>query len=494
MVERNKYIATYIDSIIKSFRFFNNDTVTIRMNGMKKFLESDPECFEFISLMSTYSFILCVDGDNDCISNIDVECSSNNVDTHFAFQLSNIPSLIELCNKTGISLLTLILMRIISMYISRTKTLYKAFALDLGYTLWNGILSEDGISTIRDNLRSDAGKPFVSFMKFVCAIAKELGVFIAICSRNDASLVKDAIDELDEATFPLKNQIDCLVANNNDKSCNLIKIAEQLSILPNAIIFIDDNAIVRDEVRAKVPEIFVPEWVNHQDLILQIVVGGYFDRPELSISAQNRRRDFKIIHEERRINSLPELYIKVHEDKEHIEAQKLYAKSNQFKLNQLNNISYKDAKSLYFELFRANGQSLGKCSSITYYVNDNECILLNWAISCRFFEIGLEEFVMLYMLENVRNGIDVIYQPRDINKKVASLIDKYYGSVITDDCSSVPNDSKVFIRYLPCDYSVKLLLSDINDRIDGFSLYTISVCEKEKELLRSNTNLKVYNG
>ncbi len=39
MVERNKYIATYIDSIIKSFRFFNNDTVTIRMNGMKKFLE-----------------------------------------------------------------------------------------------------------------------------------------------------------------------------------------------------------------------------------------------------------------------------------------------------------------------------------------------------------------------------------------------------------------------------------------------------------------------
>ena len=60
MVERNKYIATYIDSIIKSFRFFNNDTVTIRMNGMKKFLESDPECFEFISLMSTYSFILCV--------------------------------------------------------------------------------------------------------------------------------------------------------------------------------------------------------------------------------------------------------------------------------------------------------------------------------------------------------------------------------------------------------------------------------------------------
>lgn len=493
MVERNKYIAAYVDSIIKSFRFFNNDTVTIRINGIKKFIESDIECLDFFNFISTYNFILCVDGDNDWISNIEVICSSNKRDSHFAFQLNNIPSLIELCSKTGISLFTLISMRIISIYISKTKTLYKALVLDLDDTLWNGILSEDGISKIRDNLRSDAGKPFVSFMKFVCAIAKEFGVFIAICSRNDASLVKDAIDELDEITFPLKNQIDCLVANNNDKSSNLIKIAEQLSILPNAIIFIDDNAIVRDEVRAKVPEIFVPEWIDHQDLTHQILVGGYFDRPELSISAKNRRRDFKIIREERTNNSLPELYIKVHKDEEHIEAQKLYAKSNQFKLNQLNNIFYKDAKSLYFELFRANGQSLGNCSSITYYVNDNECIILNWAISCRFFEIGLEEFVMLYMLKNVRNRIDVIYQPKDINKKVESLIDKYYGSVIFDDCSSVPNDSKEFIQNLPYDYSVKSLLLDINDHIGGFSLYTIT-CEYKKELLRSNTNLRIYNG
>lgn len=494
MVERNKYIAAYINSIIKSFRSFNKGSITIHMNGPKKFLESDSECFEFINLMSTYDFKLCVDGENDCISNIDVVCSSNNVDSQFTFQLSNIPSLIELCSKTGISLLTLILMRIISMYISRTKTLYKAFALDLDDTLWNGVLSEDGISIIRDNLRSDAGKPFVSFMKFVCSIAKELGVFIAICSRNDTLLVKEAIDELDEATFPLKNQIDCLVANNNDKSCNLIKISEQLSILPNAIIFIDDNPLIRDEVRVKVPEIYVPEWEDHQDLILQILVGGYFDRPEFSISAQNRRIDFKIIHEERKINSLPELYIKVHEDKEHIESQKLYAKSNQFKMNQLDNIFYKEAKSLYFELFRANGQSLGKCSSITYYVNENECVLLNWAISCRFFEIGLEEFIILYMLENIRNGIDIIYQPKDTNKKVSSLIDKYYGSVISVDSSNMPNDSQVFINYLPCDYSVKSLFSEINEHIGSFCLYKINVYENEKELLRSNTNLKIYNG
>ena len=179
MVERNKYIAAYVDSIIKSFRFFNNDTVTIRINGIKKFIESDIECLDFFNFISTYNFILCVDGDNDWISNIEVICSSNKRDSHFAFQLNNIPSLIELCSKTGISLFTLISMRIISMYISKTKTLYKALVLDLDDTLWNGILSEDGISKIRDNLRSDAN--FINDTNGFPASERKLSLIFEVC-------------------------------------------------------------------------------------------------------------------------------------------------------------------------------------------------------------------------------------------------------------------------------------------------------------------------
>lgn len=494
VIESNKYIAIYINSTIRSFRLFNNDTVTIRMNGIKKFLDSDPECLDFINLMSNYNFSLCADGDNDCISIIDVVCSSNNIDSNFVFQLSNIPSLIELSGKIGVSLLTLIMMKIVSMYISNTKTLYKALVLDLDDTLWYGTLSEDSISTIKGNLRSELGKPYVSFMKFIRNLAKELGIFIAICSRNDESLVMAAIDELDEDIFPLKNQIDCLVANHNDKSHNLIKIAEKLSITPRSLIFIDDNAINRDEVRKKIPEILVPEWTDHQDLILQIVIGGYFDRSELSTFAQNRRADFKIIQEERIKNSLPELYIKVSVDINHAETQKLYAKSNQFKLNQLSSNFCKEATSLYFEIFRANGESLGICSCITYYNNDSECIILNWAISCRFFKIGLEEFILLYMFKNIRNCFDIVYQPNDINKMVANFIDKYQGTVISDNCISISNECKASIQQFACNYSVKSLLSEINCRIGSFKRYSISICEQEKDLLRRNTNLRIYNG
>lgn len=490
MTELNRYIDSYVNGIIKSFRYFNHDVITIHINGIKKLMETNPSCSEFINLMSAYDFIICVEGEDESVSKIDVSCTSTDCSTDFVYQLDDIPQLIDLSSKTNISLLTLIFMRIISKYICKCKTIYKALVLDLDDTLWNGTLSEDGVDQISRNLSSDEGKPFISFMHFVSSIAKELGIYIAICSRNDVSQVQDAIDNLDESLFPLKYQIDYLVANDNDKSSNLKKIAEHLSILPHSMIFIDDNGIVRDEVRANVSEILVPEWNDHQDLILQILSGGYFDRSELSISAQNRRKNYRIIQEERKNNELPELCVRVHEDNEHSEAQKLYVKSNQFKLSQLNHNIFPNTKSLCFELFRKNGKSLGVCSTITYYDNSDVRIILNWAISCRFFEIGVEEFVLNYFLKQPRNSIVLLWQPSGLNKKAESLINEYYGRVIFDDCSSVPNDSNDFIPFLPYDVTVKQVLQEIHNHIGNYQLYFI---EDEKELLKNLTNLKLIN-
>ena len=45
-------------------------------------------------------------------------------------------------------------------------------------------------------------------MKFIKSIGNELGIFIAISSRNNFKSVESAINDLSEAIFPLKNQID----------------------------------------------------------------------------------------------------------------------------------------------------------------------------------------------------------------------------------------------------------------------------------------------
>ena len=171
---------------------------------------------------------------------------------------------------------------------------------------------------------SEKGAPFIEFMKFIKILGNELGVFITICSRNELKLVESTIEELNDTIFPLKNQIDYIIANNNDKSENIRLVAEQLSILPSSIVFIDDNQIVRDEVRRKLTEVFVPEWKNHNELVTKLIAGCIFERIELSINSQNRKKQFRIIQTERIQNSLPKLSLKVINDNKHLESIKLY--------------------------------------------------------------------------------------------------------------------------------------------------------------------------
>lgn len=211
-------------------------------------------------------------------------------------------------------------MQIISQIICKSKTIYKAIILDLDDTIWKGTLAEDGIDTIKQNLHANDAIPFVGFMRFIQVLAKELGIYIAICSRNDSEKVLSAIDSLDENEFPLKSQIDCIVANYNDKSKNIKAVAKKLSILTNACVFIDDNHIVRDEVRQNLPEVFVPDWDSHDELLTLLLTCGVFDRFELSLKSRNRKQLNAVLQQERKKNHLPQLFVKVSNDINHVEA------------------------------------------------------------------------------------------------------------------------------------------------------------------------------
>lgn len=98
-------------------------------------------------------------------------------------------------------------------------------------------------------------------------------------------------------------------------------------------------------------------------------------------------------------NHLPVLHVKIIRDPNHIIAEKLYKKTNQFNMSQQNSLFSKDVISVYFEMYRPTGESLGICSAISYIIDDDMIAVENWAISCRFFEIGLEDLVLMYLVE-----------------------------------------------------------------------------------------------
>jgi len=436
----NSFLCVYINDFIKKLRNYNKDKFIITISGLKSFiLEDDMVLTSLIQQLKENNFTIEIEGNEESINHLDITCKNISKDTsyNYEYQIQNLPAIIELSSKTDIPAVAIIIMKVIAQIISKLKILYKAIVLDLDDTLWKGTLSEVGIDKIRENMHSEKWVPFIEFMKFVKTLAIELGVFIIICSRNDSKMVESTIEELDDNIFPLKNQIDYIIANNNDKSENIRIIAEQLSILPSSIVFIDDNQIVRDEVKHKLTEVFVPEWANHNELVTQLIAGCIFERVELSLNSQNRRKQFRIIQTERTQNSLPSLSVKVINDNNHNESIKLYSKSNQFKFSQ-NDDNFDDAKSLYFEIFRENGENLGICSAITYTHNNNTLLILNWAISCRYFEIGLEEFI-LKCIQNIanENKIFINYKHSEYNQKVSELFAKYSNAFLHNDKKDV---------------------------------------------------------
>ena len=46
---------------------------------------------------------------------------------------------------------------------------------------------------------------------------------------------------------------------------------------------------------------------------------------------------------------------------------------------------------------------MGVCSAVTYAENKQNIHVLNWAISCRYFEIGLEEYILMYIFALANN-------------------------------------------------------------------------------------------
>lgn len=425
----NAYLEVYITHLVKRFRYYNNDEFAITISGLNKFIDNDDKILtDLLTKLRQNNFNLLLEGVEDNINQINVVCRNITAKSpyDFTYQIQNLVSIVEFSSKTDIPIVGILIMKIVAQIITKTKILYKAIVLDLDDTLWPGTLLEVGPENIDKNLTGDRGIPFIAFMKFLKALADELGIFIAICSRNNLEQVERVINQLSENIFPLKNQIDFIVANDNDKSDNIKNIAKELGILADFIVFIDDNEIVRDEVKKSLPNVFVPEWSNHDELVNQLISGCIFDRIELSVSSKNRRKQFKTIQTERTQNSLPALLVKIIKDKDHVESIKLYSKSNQFKTSDIDTSFAKDAESLYFEIYRENGEGLGICSTITYTLSDDTITLVNWAISCRYFQIGVEEFILLYLQKTTNKGkVSLTFKDLGYNLKAKEMLQKY---------------------------------------------------------------------
>ena len=166
----------------------------------------------------------------------------------------------------------------------------KCLVLDLDNTLWGGVIGDDGLDGIVLGQGSALGEAFAALQAYAAELGRR-GVILAVCSKNDEKNALEAFESHPEMVLR-RADIACFVANWDDKATNIRRIASELNIGLDSLVFLDDNPFERNLVRGELPMVAVPEVPEDPALIPQLIAeAGYFE--SLGITAEDRVRNLQ---------------------------------------------------------------------------------------------------------------------------------------------------------------------------------------------------------
>lgn len=163
----------------------------------------------------------------------------------------------------------------------------KCLVLDLDNTLWGGVIGDDGLEGIVLGEGSGLGEAHLALQGYVKQL-KERGVILAVCSKNDPVAAEAVFHDHPEMLLK-RSDIAAFVANWDDKSANLRRIAEQLNIGIDSLVFVDDNPAERARIRQSLPMVEVPELpADVAHYVRCLADAGYFEA--IAFTADDRQR------------------------------------------------------------------------------------------------------------------------------------------------------------------------------------------------------------
>lgn len=155
----------------------------------------------------------------------------------------------------------------------------KGLVLDLDNTLWGGIIGDDGVENIKIGPETSAGQVYSEFQSYLKSL-KQLGLVLNIDSKNDES---NALAGLKHPDSILRAEDFIVIkANWDPKDKNFAEIAQMLSLLPESLVFVDDNPAERHIVTEQLPGVSAPEIGESHQYVLNIDRNGFFETTYLS--------------------------------------------------------------------------------------------------------------------------------------------------------------------------------------------------------------------
>lgn len=147
----------------------------------------------------------------------------------------------------------------------------KCIAVDLDNTLWGGVIGEDGVSGIQLSNNKE-GARFKDTQR-VLKKMKEQGVMLAILSKNNPEDVEPVFSHPD---MVLQHEdFVAEVINWDPKTVNIRQLAADLNIGLDAFVFLDDNPVEREQMKAECPEVEVIEFPKDTSQLPDVVSRAY---------------------------------------------------------------------------------------------------------------------------------------------------------------------------------------------------------------------------
>ena len=166
----------------------------------------------------------------------------------------------------------------------------KGLVLDLDNTLWGGVIGDDGVENIKIGCEESTGQVYSEFQKYVKA-QKQLGIVLCVDSKNDEA---NALAGLNHPESVLKPEDMIIIkANWESKDKNFLDIAKELSLLPESLVFVDDNPAERHIVSEQLSGVSAPEIGESHQYIQTIDRSGFFEVTRLSSDDLKRNEMYK---------------------------------------------------------------------------------------------------------------------------------------------------------------------------------------------------------
>lgn len=323
----------------------------------------------------------------------------------------------------------------------------KCLVLDLDNTLWGGIVADEGWEGIQIDPNNAVGEAFRFFQSYCLALRKR-GVILAVCSKNDESIAKEPFEKNESMILHL-DDISCFMANWENKADNLLRIAHDLNIGIDSLVFFDDNPAEREIVKQFLPEVHVIkvpadpalyilqmekeqpfEWlqITKEDLDRTDSYGDNMKRTRLQESFVDYNEYLKALDMRGIVDKVRQTDV--------ARFSQLLNKSNQFNLR---TIRYSEADiqamltdentcCLYGKLTDRYSK-YGIISCVILRRDNDVCFIDSWVMSCRVLKRGVE-YMMLEAILKIADAMHCIsIRSEYIKTKKNQMVEFFFESL-----------------------------------------------------------------